>query len=176
MMMMAVLGVIICNMYILDHVNGGQEYFELYNEESMGFGYISGAEYLIEGTDLEKLTFADAVAGQGVELRGFQKESLRAALQCANKGQDDSYVELPMLWYKGYRAICTETGQEMQLCAGDNNVIRIMIPEGFEGNIKVDFISPVYWRLSELASVLTMIAMAAMWWRHWKKGWKWEAK
>lgn len=46
MMGAAVLGILISNMYILDRVNGEQEYFELYNEEGMGFGYISGAEYL----------------------------------------------------------------------------------------------------------------------------------
>ena len=151
------------SMYLLDFVNRDQGYFELYNEEGMGFGYISGAEYLIEGTDLEKLTFADTVAGGGMEIYEYHKEYLRAMLQCANRGQADSYVELPMLMYKGYRAVWEETGQEMQLCAGDNNVIRVLIPEGFEGNIKVEFVSPVYWRFSELASVLAIMAMVVMW-------------
>ncbi len=166
LMAAAVLGIIISNMYILDRVNGEQVYFELYNEEGMGAGYISGAEYLIEGTDWEKLTFADAVPGQGVEILEYQKEYLRAMLQCANEGGTDSYVELPMLLYKGYRAVCVETGQEMELCAGDNNVIRVMIPGGFEGNIQVDFVSPVYWRLSELVSVLAVMVLAVMWWRY----------
>ena len=87
-------------------------------------------------------------------------------LQCANEGGTDSYVELPMLLYKVYRAVCVETGQEMELCAGDNNVIRVMIPGGFEGNIQVDFVSPVYWRLSELVSVLAVMVLAVMWWRY----------
>ena len=120
-------------------------------------------------TDLEKLTFADAVAGQEVEIYEYHKEYLQAVLQCANRGQADSYVDLPMLMYKGYRAVWEETGQEMQLCAGDNNVIRVLIPGEFEGSIQVEFVSPLYWRLSELASVLTMTAMVVMWRRRWRK-------
>ncbi len=169
MMGAAVLGILISNMYILDRVNGEQEYFELYNEEGMGFGYISGAEYLLEGTDWEKLTFADAVAGQGVEIRDYRKEYLRATLQCVNMARFDSYAEFPMLWYKGYRAVCVETGQKMQIGAGENNVIRVLLPEGFEGTVQVDFVSPVYWRISELASVLTLMALAV---RRWNMGQK----
>ena len=57
----------------------------------------------------------------------------------------------------------------MQIGAGENNVIRVLLPEGFEGTVQVDFVSPVYWRISELASVLTLMALAV---RRWNMGQK----
>lgn len=158
----AVIGITTSSMHLLDSVNSTQDYFELYNEESMGFGYISGAEYLIEGTDEEKLTFALALPGEGVEILDYEKEYLRARMYCVNRAGRDSYVDLPLLLYKGYRAYCTDTGQELLVCAGDNNLVRVLIPAGFEGGFEVSFESPVYWRAGEAASILFLIALAVM--------------
>lgn len=156
----AVMGITTSSMYLLDFVNSGQEYFELYNEEGMGFGYISGAEYLIEGTEGDKLTFAGPAPGGGVEIQGFDKSYLRAKLYCINGQEGESYVDLPMLLYKGYVAVRGDTGQKMALCPGENHVIRILIPGGFAGEITVDFASPVYWRISEWITVFTVGAIA----------------
>ena len=159
MTIVAVIGITTSGMYLLDYVNSEQEYFKLYNEESMGFGYISGAEYLIEGTVIEELTFAKAAAGEGVELQEYEKGCLRAEMVCTNVTGIDSYVDIPLLLYKGYQAIDAATGQEMELCAGANNVIRVVIPAGYEGTVQVSFESPIYWRIAELISVLTIAVL-----------------
>lgn len=160
---LALIGVTTSSMHLLDYVNGGQDYYELYNEEGMGFGYISGAEYLIEGTEEGKLTFAVPTAGAGVEILGYEKNYLKAEMQCANSTGADSYVDFPLLLYKGYQARDMDTGQRMELCAGENNAVRVLIPAGFEGSLKVDFASPIYWRISELVSAATMAGLAFLW-------------
>ena len=159
----AIFGVMTSGMYLLDFINANQAYYELYNEESMGSGYISGAEYLIEGTDANQVTYSDAVAGPGVEIREYRKEYLEAKLQCINGQKTESYIDFPMLFYKGYQAVCKDTGEKLDVCAGENNVVRVLLPEGFEGEIMVSFVSPVYWRVSELVSLLTMASLAVMW-------------
>lgn len=159
----AVIGVITSSMYLLDFVNCRQDSFELYNEEGMGFGYISGAEYLIEGTDYDKLTFADAVAGAGVEIQNYEKQALQVEFQCINGTDSDSFADIPLLLYKGYRAVDIATGQQMQICAGENNVIRVLIPGNFSGRLRISFSSPVYWRISELISAGAVILLSVMW-------------
>lgn len=158
----AVIGITTSSMYLIDCINTEQNYYKLYNEEGMGFGYISGAEYLIEGTDIEKLTFADAAAGEGVQIERYEKGRLRAELTCINQTGLESYVDIPLLLYKGYGATDAATGQEMELCYGENNVIRLVIPAGYEGTVLVSFESPVYWRISELISGLTIVALIVM--------------
>lgn len=155
----AFVGVATSGMYLLDFVNSRQNFYELYNEESMGFGYISGAEYLIEGTEIDQLTFAAPDAGEGVEIYDYDKNYLHVEMGCANSKDAESFVDLPLLLYKGYQAVDVDTGQGLAICAGENNVVRVRIPAGFEGGIEVSFVSPVYWRGSEMISLLTVLGL-----------------
>lgn len=165
MVIVAVLGITTSSMYLLNYVNSNQDYFELYNEESMGFGYISSAEYLIQGTDESKLSFAKASAGEGVEIADYKKKYLHVELQCRNLADTEGFIDIPLLLYKGYQAINVDTGQKMQVCAGENNLVRVLIPAGFEGEINVNFRSPVYWRISELVSLAAVTVLLIMGWR-----------
>lgn len=161
----AVIGVTTSGMYLLDFVNREENDFELYNEESMGFGYISGAEYVIEGTKSEELTFANATAGDGVDILAYEKEYLEVDMTCVNNTNKDSYVDVPLLLYKGYRAVDAATGQQMQLTAGENNIIRILIPANYEGSLELDFVSPTYWRVAELITLAAIVVLLVMAWK-----------
>lgn len=165
---LAIVGVTTSGMYLLDHVKANQNYFELYNQESMGFGYISGAEYLIEGTDTDLLSFAKPKTSAGVELFDYRKEGLKAEFKCASSTGDGGYVDVPMLMYKGYRAVDAK-GQEIKLSFGENNVIRVHVPAGYEGDIKVEFVSPFYWRISEVISITAVLFLMILWWKNQRK-------
>lgn len=168
MAVVAAAGVVTSGMYLLDYVKRDQNYYELYNEESMGFGYISGAEYVLEGTDIEKLSFADVVPSAQVEVGGFEKEGLCANLICINNGETEGYVDVPMLFYKGYQATDL-AGEFLRIAAGDNNVIRVYVPAGFQGEIEVRFVSPFYWRISEGITAVTILVLFIFAWSKWRK-------
>ncbi len=163
-------GITTSSMYLLDYVKANQDYFELYNEESMGFGYISGAEYLIEGTDYELLSYADVQTSDGIEVFHYEKNGLKAQLHCHNTADEDGYADIPMMMYKGYQAYDSQTGQDMQLSAGNNNVIRVAIPASYDGMICIRFISPIYWRISELISGATIVLLLVVWRRYRRNG------
>lgn len=158
----AFLGVTTSSMYLLDSVKANQDFFELYNEESMGFGYISGAEYLIEGTQESLLTFTGPEASQGVEISGYVKCGLGAKFLCANENRAEGYVDLPILLYKGYRAY-DASGQELEVSVGENNLVRLEIPAGYDGNVAVRFVSPVYWRIAEAVTFIGMAVLLIIW-------------
>lgn len=163
---MAFIGVTTSDMHLLDYANGGYNTFILYNEESMGFGYISGAEYLIMGTEPEKLIYTDAVAGEGVEIQSCEKGYLQAKVRCVNRKEKSSFIDIPFLSYKGFHAVNANTGDPLEISAGENNVIRVRIPPGFDGSLKVFFKGPVYWRVSEWVSAGTVIVWLVMWMRY----------
>ena len=165
----AVIGVTTSGMYLLDFVNSDQDYYELYNRESMGFGYVSGAEYLIEGTDETQLTFSAPLAGPGVEINDYQKMSLGAEFDCENQTDTDGYVELPLLLYKGYRAVDVETSQQMQVFAGNDRKLCVLIPAGYSGALRVGFVSPLYWRLAEWITLVTAVLLIVYGWRYRRK-------
>lgn len=168
-LLVAVLGITTSSIYLLDHILQGQDYFELYNQEGMGFGYISGAEYVIEGTDYEAMAFAQAVTGEGVELLSYEKGALRARIACRNTTARESWLDIPLLLYKGYQAVNSDTGEPMELTYGENNCIRVLLPAHFAGEISVGFVSPFYWRISEVITAAFVVFLAVSARRKWRK-------
>lgn len=160
----AIVSVSTSGLYLLDHVMLRDNSLELYNAEGMGVGYISGAEYLIEGTDESLLTYAGASTGDGVVLYESEKNYLNMKLSCANESDRESYLELPMLFYKGYRAHCAESGERLTVCDGTNHLVRIMLPAGFQGHVEAGFHSPFYWRFAEIISLVTATGLAVRLW------------
>lgn len=140
------------SMYYIDYTSRDSVQLKLYNGEGMGFGYISGAEYLIEGTDEEELFYKPPVAGRDVVIGSYTKKYLHVKMECSNTGSLDSYVELPILYYTGYQAVESKTGQKLKVVSGENNVVRVLLPPGFSGSVEVQFVSPIHWRISEIIS------------------------
>ncbi|RKJ44914.1 hypothetical protein D7X98_09600 [bacterium 1XD8-76] len=128
-------------------------FFRLYDEASMGNSYISGGEYILVGTDTGKLTYKGPVCSERIVINSYEKKGSHVRLDC-DCGEQGQYIELPLLYYKGYRAV-ESGGGKLQVVCGENNVVRVMIPSGFQGIIEVDFAGFWYWRAAELVSLLT---------------------
>lgn len=71
----------------------------------------------------------------------------------------EGYVDLPLLHYYGYRAYMGEGRETLQVCKGDNNVVRVIIPPGCNAHITAKFVSPWYWRMAEIVSLLGGLGM-----------------
>lgn len=165
---LALIGITTSGMYLLDHVIRDQQQFLLYNEEGMGVGYISGAEYLIEGTEEELLTYTEgATPGTGIVVDAYDKDYLQVTLSCTNTTREESYIELPLLYYKGYHAYASTMGEELAVEPGTNHVVRVLLPPAFAGEVEVRFVSPFYWRISEIITYLTALAFGGIY--LWKK-------
>lgn len=158
--MLTVLSVATGSVYLIHHALQEQNRFMLHNEESMGCGYISGAEYLVEGTDQSLLTFAGPVTGEGVRAENYVKNGLKASFYCINEGTEESYVDLPILLYKGYHAY-EANGRELAVQDGSNHLVRVAVPGSYEGEVFVQFESPWYWRIAELVTVITGVVVVA---------------
>ena len=77
---------------------------------------------------------------------------------CENTGSEEGYIDLPLLLYKGYQAR-SDTGEKLQICYGDNYLVRVVLPPGYSGGVDVRFVSPWYWRISELVTLTTIVIM-----------------
>ena len=146
-------------MYLQDFICRDHPLLTLYNEEGMGFGYISGAEYLIEGTQEETLLYHDPFVSENVVISDYQKGALSAEFFCDNRDASAGYVDFPLLHYYGYRAYSQDKEQQFGVCKGDNNLVRVLIPGNCHTQIRVEFVSPWYWRAAEIISYAGLIWM-----------------
>ena len=137
----------------------------LYTAEGMGHSAILGGEYLPEGTELN-FRYHAAVPSEGVEIVSFEKKNLNTATQLHVIPEEGEYwVEFPMLLYKGYRAQDVETGQRFEVQAGNNQVVRILLPGGYNGTLRVWYAGMWYWRAAEFISLAAVIAVGILYLR-----------
>lgn len=152
-------GIATSSLYLTDYAVRDRGQLTLYNEEGMGKGYIAGGEYLAWGTRQETLVYHAPAASKGVLLEAYEKGALCADFRCVNPGNQEGYVELPLLHYYGYQAYAE--GMRLSVCKGDNNLVRVIIPAGLDAQVKVRLFSPWYWRAAEIVSYMTLLYLPA---------------
>lgn len=155
---------VLTGLFLLDGMLRNTGFVRIYNAEGMGSGYIAGQEYLPYGTDASRLVWRAPVAGGSVEVEGCEQGPLRMAVSCRNPGGEAGSLDLPLLYYKGYRAWDEDTGERLAVYAGENNTVHVSVPAGYEGTVRAAFVSPWYWRLAEAVSLLSVLGLA-VWYR-----------
>jgi hypothetical protein len=148
--------------YMTDLYKRGQK-IEVYSVEDMGTYVASGEEYLPIGTDVENLT-EDNLANAGVEISDYSKQGTTISFHCIVTSEDNGIVELPLIYYKGYKAVgIDQAGNKVNLdiTEGNNHVISIVLDKDSEYDITVYYKEPWYWRLAELVSLMAFIVLIA---------------
>ena len=138
----------------------------LYSVENLGHSTVLGAEYLPLGADLLAFHYHDAIGSQGVSITAFEKDGLDTITDVIVAGDGEAqYLELPMINYKGYRAQDMDSGEVFEVTAGNNQDVRVLLPNGYQGRLHVWFQSMWYWRVAEIISLVTIILLGLGWFR-----------
>ena len=92
-------------------------------------------------------------------IENFAYEKVKGSSFITYKNSTDSevYADIPVFCYKGYQAKDIDTGETIEIMSGEQNRIRVVIPSGYEGTIKVRFQEPLYWRISEVVSIIGIL-------------------
>jgi hypothetical protein len=143
------------SMYMMNMMIYDTSFARIYNEEGMGFGYVSGGEYLPYGTDTSLLTFT-APEGEDITIDSYTRNGLSFDIKCSNMTDAEKILEVPLLYYKGYQAYDKASGGRLELYSGTNSTVTVKLPAGFDGELAVRFVPPWYWRVSELVTLLTI--------------------
>lgn len=130
-------------------------FLRLYTPQNIGSAAVLGAEYLPLDADITHMRNHAPVLGNGVTLDGYEKKGLEVRGHVTTG--EASYLELPLLYYKGYRAVEDTTGEGLTLIKGDNCDVRVLLPEDFSGQIHVWYAGMWYWHLAEAVSVIAGI-------------------
>lgn len=98
--------------------------------------------------------------GGGIELTAYAKNGTTATFTAQNTAGEMAEVRLPLLYYKGYRA-STAAGALPVVC-GENNTVTVQLPDGFHGEVTVQFSEPWVWRGAEAVSLLTALTLLTL--------------
>ncbi len=159
-LMLLTASIITAGLFFADLVDK-REVIRLYDDDAMGDGVIMGAEYVPEGTDITKLTHSNCYVSGELVLDSYSQKAL--TVQAKVSGGEGT-LTVPLLYYKGYVAK-TQDGQKLPVFAGENNQTSVYLSDEIlqqddgETTIIVTFVSPWYWRLAELISIIAVIGL-----------------
>ena len=128
----------------------------------------SGEEYLPVGTVPEELKKENLNNGDGIDdgiingivISEYDKDGTNVALHCENSSDTDKVLEIPLLYYDGYKAIAADMQgdrHELNIYEGNNGVVSVVIPGHSAYNIQIGFYEKWYWRIAEIVSLITLI-------------------
>ena len=140
--------------YVSDYSNGTAPLMYAYDVSAYRNASIGTEEYLRYGTDHNMLS-GEIDSENMQEVSMLSRKGHAMELYCRS-GDIDGAVEVPVLYYKGYR-VMDEYGNQYEIVDGTNNVIRFLLPAGFAGKVMIDFVEPWYWRAGEIVSVLAVL-------------------
>ena len=117
---------------------------------------VMGGEYLFEeNMDFSEIFSDNSVSGENVVVSGVEREGNKITAICETTG--DGYLDFPIFAYKHYKCEDLENGETLQDERGDNNCIRVSLPAGYHGSVRVSFRPPWFWRVAEAVSLLTLL-------------------
>jgi len=119
-------------------------------------------EYTFPGTEKGALEPGNVVAYHAPEyaVRDYEKRGTKMSF-ALDVPQGLSMLELPLLYYPGYRV--TDNGSECRTMLGTNNVIRVLsIQEGMDRRIEVWFDEPTTWTAAVYVSAAGFALLGAL--------------
>ena len=158
-MIIVVLGGAVANGTLLMNVLNmeNKPMYTFYGIESIDWGYLVGGEYLFEnGIDVIGKPFIESDQEVKCEDASWDKNVYR--FNCRNTAETSKVVAVPVLAYDNYHVYLAD-GQEVQHFKDDYGRIAFGVPESYSGKIEVRYVEPVPWRITEIVSVCTLIAL-----------------
>ena len=91
----------------------------------------------------------------------MDREGINYRVSVDNASEDTGYVQLPLICYPHYMAK-DENGNRPEVVVGDYYKLCFAVPGNYTGTINVRFKEPIYWRIAEMVSLLTLILIVIL--------------
>lgn len=132
-------------------------------------GGIMGAEYLPSGIAEDYETGHNVPYSDSEIVGSWKREDGKVYVDVTNNTPDISQVNVPFIYYRGYRAKDVTSGLTMPVIKNDSGFVAVNVDSGYSGEICVFYKEPVLWRICELISLLTVIILIMLFYKEQKK-------
>lgn len=92
------------------------------------------------------------------EVTAYNKEYTNIYIHVKTENDNVGIVELPLLYYRGYKAFDIETGKSITVFKSNSNArLGLIVENGYEGDIKVYYAGKTTWHVAEIISCVTFL-------------------
>lgn len=137
-------------------------------------GAVANGEYLfVENSAMAIIDQQPVPADEtAVSITSYEKKNSRISMECENLTDEVQQVKVSFLDYKGFVATDKTTGEKLDTTCGEQHILTVLLPAGYQGTVQVCFRQPWYWRVAEIVSLAVLIALFVCGW----KGYRYEKR
>jgi len=129
--------------------------YQVYDTYELDTMAMYSNDYLPAGTNTD-LIVEGKVLFENVSIDSYSKMGTK--ILCHVTAEDkNGFIDFPLNYYEDYHCSVLESGDELEVSAGTNNMVRISVPADFNGSLEISFKEPLSWRISEILSFLTLL-------------------
>lgn len=134
---------------------------EKYNTAGIDSFFLVYADYVRTGTNVDY--FDGKVRTNNVEItEDYTRQGKYAIIKCtAVDVGEDAWIEFPIINYKNYVAY-GENGQNFTIVDGNNNVVRVIIPDRYSGMVTVVYEIPRLYKIADICSLIAVIVIVGI--------------
>lgn len=144
---------------LIGSIISNNEVLYLHNEDDLTTYDTGAGEYLPANANISVTReVLQAVFSEGVQPESVEREYQKFYIVCSNQTEKEGYIDLPLFYYKGYH-VKTAEREELTVERNENGGLRVILPEGFEGEIRVNYTGEWYWRAAEIISLIGIIIL-----------------
>jgi hypothetical protein len=119
---------------------------------------VSG-EYMLTGTIEGFQAWRSVKADlEKVGIAGYESDHGTITFICDNISDEEQLVQIPIMNYDNYHAY-TSDGSELAIENGDNNRLSVWVPSGYNGTIRIQYEIPLLWKIANIVTVITFMAI-----------------
>ena len=144
-----------CGWYFYDFCFNSEPY-RVYASTELNTMLMYSYDYLPIAVNPELIQENDIIPAGIDLLEAYQKHGTE--ITCHAATDQPGSIDFPLIYYRYYACTNLDTGEKMPVSAGYNGMLHVDFPAGFNGNIRIAFEEPWFWRASELISILTLPA------------------
>ena len=124
---------------------------------------VGNGEYLPANTNVKELAErGNIITSNNKNIKfSFIKNGTNIKIQFYGNNIKDSYFELPLIYYLGYKATLDVNGKEHNLIVekGSNNIVKVDLSDYTNGTIYVKYGGSILQHISLVISIITLILL-----------------
>ncbi len=131
----------------------------VYAPECFGTVFVGNGEYLLSGVSVQDYYYHDPVAEDGLTYSEYEKNGTTITIRLENDTETTKHIELPLTGYLGYSisSVAGDLGPYITEERGNHQDLRIAVPAGFSDRIRVSYTGPVYFKIADWISAISIL-------------------
>lgn len=134
----------------------------LYTAENMGTVTLINGEYLLDAADSTDYYSHGPKAEAGLSWYSYEKRGTESSISLQNEAEEVKYLEIPLTGYQGYAIELVEGSGETPYLSdkrGDHGDLRIAVPGGFQGRVRIWYKGFAIFRVAEVVSGIGILLL-----------------